>query len=176
MPIAVTARRTLALLALLGSGLHTMTPAVAQESEADVLQVRRMALGLARDIADAAVADCRARGYQVSAVVVDRDGIVQVVMRDIYASRFTIEIAEHKANATVLSGLASGEFRANRSDIREEMNHVAGVLMLEGGEPIEAAGALLGAVGVSGAPGGDQDALCAQAGIEAVRERLQFVE
>lgn len=152
-------------------------PAVAAQAPAtDVLLVRQMGPGLARDIVDAAVANCRDKGYQVTAVVVDRDGIVQALLRDVYASRFTLQIAEQKANATILSGLPSAQFRANRGDIRAEMNHVDGVLMLEGGVPIEAAGSLLGAVGVSGAPGGDQDALCAQAGVDAVRERLQFVE
>lgn len=152
------------------TGAHGATP------EADVLEVRRMGFALARDIADAAVLACRDKGYQVSAVVVDRDGIVQAVLRDVYASRFTMQIAEHKANATILSGLDSGEFRANRADIREEMNHVTGVLMLDGGVPIEAAGALLGAVGVSGAPGGEEDARCARAGLESVRDRLLFVD
>lgn len=135
-----------------------------------------MSLDLARDVADAAVRACREQGYQVSAVVVDRHGLVQALLRDVHASRFTMEIAERKANATVLSGLPSGAFRANRSDIRAEMNHVAGILMLDGALPIEAAGSMLGAVGVSGAPGGEADARCARAGLEAVRERLMFVE
>lgn len=151
-------------------------PAASASSDADVLQVRRMSASLARDIADAAVTACRDKGYQVSAVVVDRDGLVQAVLRDVFASRFTMEIAEHKANAVILSGIDSRQFRANRADVREEMNHVSGVLMLAGGVPIEAAGALLGAVGVSGAAGGDEDARCATAGVDAVRDRLQLVE
>ncbi len=142
----------------------------------DVVQVRRMSLDLARDIADAALASCRAKGYQVSVVVVDRDGLVMVTLRDVFASRFNIEIAERKANASVLSGIDSAYFRHNRSDIRAEMNQVGGVLMLKGGVAIRAAGSFLGAVGVSGAPGGDQDGLCARAGVDAVQERLQFVE
>ena len=150
--------------------------AAAAPADADVLQVRRMSLSLARDIADGAVAACRENGYQVSAVVVDRDGLVQALLRDVFASRFTMQIAEHKANAVILSGIDSARFRANRADIREEMNHVSGVLMLGGGVPIEAAGVLLGAIGVSGAAGGDEDARCAKAGIDAVRDRLQFVE
>ncbi len=142
----------------------------------DVVQVRRMSLDLARDIADAALASCRGKGYQVSVVVVDRDGMVMVTLRDVFASRFNTEIAERKANASVLSGIDSADFRHNRRDIRPELNQVGGVLMLEGGVAIRAAGSFLGAVGVSGAPGGDQDGLCARAGVDAVQERLQFVE
>ena len=143
-------------------------------SAKDVLEARLMSLSLASDIASEAVRTCAASGYQVSAVVVDRSGATQVVMRDVFASRFTIEIAERKANAVVLSGVDSGEFRVNRADILAEMNEVNGILVLEGGLPIRAAGSLLGAVGVSGAPGGDKDAECAKAGLASVLERLEF--
>lgn len=140
----------------------------------DTITTRMMILPLAADIARAAVDACAKAGYQVSAVVVDRSGAPQVVMRDVFASRFTIDIAESKANAVVLSGVSSAEFRNNRADIVPEMNEIDGILVLDGGLPIRAAGALLGAVGVSGAPGGDKDAACAQAGIEHVQERLDF--
>lgn len=140
----------------------------------DTIATRLMTLPLAADIARTAVDACAKTGYQVSAVVVDRSGAPQVVMRDVFASRFTIDIAESKANAVVLSGVSSAEFRNNRADIVPEMNEIDGILVLDGGLPIRAAGALLGAVGVSGAPGGDKDAACAQAGIERVQERLDF--
>ena len=142
---------------------------------ADTVETRMMTLSLATDIARHAVESCAKSGYQVSAVVVDRSGAPQVVMRDVYASRFTTEIAERKANAVVLSGVSSAEFRINRADIIPEMNEIDGVLMLAGALPIRAAGVLLGAVGVSGAPGGDKDEVCAQAGLDRVQERLDFV-
>jgi uncharacterized protein GlcG (DUF336 family) len=136
----------------------------------------RMTLDLAEDIARAAVDACRADGWQVTAVVVDRSGIPQVMLRDLNASRFTIQIATEKANAVILSGVTSAEFRKNRDDIRQEMNHVEGILVLEGGVPIRAAGTLVGAVGVSGAPGGDKDEACALKALETVRERLEFAD
>jgi uncharacterized protein GlcG (DUF336 family) len=142
----------------------------------DVISVRRMSLELARDIAQGAVFACRKMGYQVTAAVVDRNGNAQVVMRDVHASRFTMQIAEDKANAVILSGIASGEFRDNRPDIRNELNHVGGVLMMQGGLPIRAAGSLVGAVGVSGAPGGDKDEACAQQALDKVRDRLEFAD
>ena len=143
---------------------------------ADTVTVKRMTMELAANVARAAVEDCRKRGYQVSAVVVDRSGNPQVLMRDVLASRFTVQIAEEKANAVILSGIASGEFRKNRADIRQEMNQVGGILMLEGGLPISASGAVLGAVGVSGAPGGELDAACARRAIDSVQDRLDFAE
>jgi len=142
----------------------------------DVISVRQMSMELARDIAQGAVEACRAQGYQVAAVVVDRGAAPQAVLRDMYAARFTIEIAEKKANAVILSGVASSEFRKNRGDIRQEMNHVSGILVLDGGVPIRAAGALVGAVGVSGAPGGEKDEACAKKAVVAVQDKLDFAD
>ncbi len=148
--------------------------AATSAAAADLISVKRLTMETARDVAQAAVAACREQGYQVTAVVVDRDGFEQMIMRDTLAPRFTIQIARDKANAVILSGTVSSNFRANRQDIRMEMNHVDGILVLEGGVPIEAAGSLVGAVGVSGAPGGDKDEVCAIAGVAAVQERLDF--
>ena len=142
----------------------------------DVLGVKNIGMELARDLASEAVLACRESGYQVSAVVVDRNGIVRATLRDDLASRFTLQIAEDKANAVVMSGIPSGEFRANRADIRPEMNHVRGILMMVGGLPIEAAGSRIGAIGVSGAPGGERDEVCAQAALEKLAERIEFAD
>ncbi|WP_018232626.1 GlcG/HbpS family heme-binding protein [Thioalkalivibrio thiocyanodenitrificans] len=151
-----------------------LAAASAALSANDVISVKRMTMELARDMAQASVEACRAEGYQVTAVVVDRSGDVQAVLRDVLAPRFTYQIARDKAAAVILSGVKSSDFRANRDDIRMEMNHVDGILVLEGGAPIEAAGSLVGAVGVSGAPGGHLDEICALKAIETVQERLDF--
>ncbi|HQU15973.1 MAG: hypothetical protein B7Z66_07875 [Chromatiales bacterium 21-64-14] len=156
--------------------LCALLPWAAPVRAVDLIPVRQITPELARDIAQHAIDTCRKHGYQVTAVVVDREGIPQVMIRDVFASRFTIEIAEAKANAVILSGVSSGEFLRNRADIRPEMDQVHGVLMLRGGLPIRAAGSLVGAVGVSGAPGGDKDEICARAGVDAVRARLGFAE
>lgn len=150
--------------------------AVSTASAGEIISIKRLSMELARDIADSAIVACRDQGYQVAAVVVDRDGIPQAVLRDVLASRFTLQIAEDKANAVVLSGVRSAEFRKNRSDIRMEMNHVDGILVLEGGVPIRAGGALVGALGVSGAPGGDKDEACALRALEKLQERLEFAD
>jgi len=148
----------------------------ASGSAGDIIQTRQMTMELAADIARAAVDACGEKGYQVSAVVVDRGANVQVVMRDTLASRFTIDIARDKANAAMLAGTDTGTLRANREDIRQELNHVDGILVLRGGLPITVAGSTVGAVGVSGAPGADIDEACAAAGMESVSERLEFAD
>jgi len=97
-----------------------------------------------------------------------------VAIRDALAARHTVEIAERKAGMTVMSGSDSGEFRAARGDIRPELNHINGLIVMDGALPIRAAGSPIGAVGVSGAPGGDKDRACAAAALQKVQERLEF--
>ncbi len=143
---------------------------------ADVLNIKLMTLDLTRDIDNHTLDDCRKKGYNAAVVIVDRDGAQQVVLRDAYVSRHAIEIAQRKANAVILSGVSTEEFRKNHADIRAELNEIPGVLLLQGGLPIRAGSALIGAVGVSGAPGGEKDESCAAASIKAVQERLDFAE
>jgi uncharacterized protein GlcG (DUF336 family) len=97
-------------------------------------------------------------------------------MRDVFASHYMTKLAESKANAVILANTDSGALRKNRQDIAEELNHLDDLLVLGGGLPIRVAGSMIGAVGVSGAPGGEIDAACAQKGIDAVQERLDFAE
>ena len=142
----------------------------------DVVNVKLMTLELARDIAQGAIDACRKDGYQVSVVVADRSGRTQIVMRDVFANQYMTQLARGKANAVILSNTSSGELRKNRADIADELNLLDDLLVLDGGLPIQVAGSLIGAVGVSGAPGGDKDAACAQQGIDAVQERLDFAD
>ena len=140
----------------------------------DTLEEKNIGLELARDIAMESIIACREKGYSVSAVVVDRHGNQRVALRDDYASRFTLQIAEEKANSTILSGLKSGEFRKLRGDIRPELNHVDGMLIMVGALPIISGGVRIGAVGVSGAPGGERDEACAQVALDKLADRLAF--
>lgn len=145
-------------------------------SAGDLITVKRLSPDLALEMVKSAVEACREEGFQVTAVVVAPDGAEVALMRDAWASRFTIQIAREKANAVILSGIASGQFRDNRRDIQQEMNHVDGILVLQGGVPINAGGYRLGAIGVSGAPGGDRDEVCARKALDKFQERLEFAE
>lgn len=145
-------------------------------AQPDMLPVKQIGMELARDIASHAIEACRKQGYNVSAVVLDRAGNVQAALRDTLATRHTLEIAERKAGMAVMSGSDSGEFRDARADIRPELNHINGLIVMDGAVPIRAAGSLLGAIGVSGAPGGDKDKACAVAALKTVEERLEFAQ
>lgn len=142
----------------------------------DAYSIKNIGLDLATDIAAAAVDECRKQGYQVSVVVVDRNGLLRVAMRDDLAPRFTLQISEEKANLAVMAGTSSGDFRKRRDDIRAEMNHLDDIIVMEGALEIVAGGARLGAIGVSGAPGGDIDEACAQKALDRHADRLEFLE
>lgn len=142
-------------------------------SASDLVPTHLLGLDLARDIATATVDACREDGYQVAVVVSDRSGDPVVIMRDVFVSKHMVNIAANKTNAVVMSNSASGALRENMARIRDELNELDGVLLMEGGVPIRANGRLIGAVGVSGAPGGDLDEACARAGVDAVFDRLE---
>jgi uncharacterized protein GlcG (DUF336 family) len=126
--------------------------------------------------AQAALKSCRDRGFQVSVAVVDRMGVVQVLLRDRFAGPHTPDMAAAKAYTAV-------SFRTNTTELAEAsqpgrpssgIRHRPGVAAVGGGLMIEAGGSLLGGIGVSGAPGGKEDDLCAAAGIEAIREDIEL--
>jgi len=152
---------------LLAASVHAAPPP-------DLLPVRQISLELAHDIAMQALQTCRKQGFSVSAVILDRGGNIQVALRDTLAPRYTLEIAERKAGMALMAGTDTGSLRADRADIRPELNHIGGLIVMEGGVPIRSAGSLVGSVGVSGAPGGDKDAACANTALKAMEERLEL--
>lgn len=126
--------------------------------------------------ATAALHKCRAQGFQVAVAIVDRMGVLQVLIRDRYAGAHTPDTAKGKA-------WTAASFRTNTTELVEVtqagqqqsgVRQVPGALMIGGGMVIEAAGSLVGAIGVSGAPGGEQDDLCASAGLDAIEDLLTF--
>jgi uncharacterized protein GlcG (DUF336 family) len=145
-------------------------------SAAGLVKVKLLSLDMARTIAGAALEACRKDGYQVSVVVTDRGGEPLVVMRDIYSNRYFTQLALGKTSAVIMANTTSAELRRNRPDMVNELNLLDGVMVLAGGVPVQVAGSLVGAVGVSGAPGGDLDEACAHAGVEAVQEELEFAD
>lgn len=95
-------------------------------SASDLIPVKQISLELAHDIAMQSNKACRKDGYNVSAVVLDRSGLVQVALRDSLAASHTLEIAERKAGMAIMSVISSSDFRKLRGDIRPELNHIHG--------------------------------------------------
>lgn len=147
--------------------------ALAQEA---TYGVRLLTPETALKAAQSALAKCRADGYQVTVAVVDRSGVVQVLLRDRFAGPHTPDMATAKAWTAV-------SFRTDTSRLAEEtqagkqmsgIRHRPGVVAVAGGRVIEGKGSLLGGIGVSGAPGGDRDEVCASAGISEIQDSVEF--
>jgi len=147
--------------------------ATAQEA---VVTYKSLSPELALDLARAALADCRKRGFQVTVAVVDRFGVTQVLLRDRFAGPHTLSTATGKAWTAVSFRTSTAELNAmsQPGSMQAGIRNLPGAVIIGGGLTVEAGGSLLGAIGVSGAPGGDADEACAKAGIDAVRDRLDF--
>jgi uncharacterized protein GlcG (DUF336 family) len=130
----------------------------------------------ALQVAKGALASCRKSGYQVAVSVTDRSGTPIAVLRDRYAGAYTTETATRKAYTSANFRMPSGELaKATQTGTPTSgIRQLNKVLALAGGLPIEAAGSLVGAIGVSGAPGGDADEACARAGIAVIQADLDF--
>ena len=153
--------------------LFICAPAVAADA---TFAIKLLTPETALKAAQAALARCRANGYQVTVAVTDRMGVVQVLLRDRFAGPHTVDMASAKAHTAV-------SFRTNTTELAEAtqagkpqsgIRNRPGVAAVGGGLMIEAGGSLLGAIGVSGAPGGKEDDACASAGIAAIRDELEL--
>ena len=155
------------------AALLACAPARAQEA---LVAYKTLSPEIALDLARAALADCRQRGYQVAVAVVDRFGVTQVVLRDRFAGPHTPATATGKAWTAV-------SFRTNTTELvaltqpgtpQAGVRDLPGAVVLGGGIMVQAGGSLVGAIGVSGAPGGDADDACAKAGIATIQDKLDF--
>ena len=149
-------------------------PAFAAEQPA-IIKIPRLTLETAQNIAKAALAECRKLGIQIGVTVVDRGGHPVVVLRDTLAPDLTLEISRQKAY-TAMSFNAATSSLEGRFTQPFSIGKVPGLLFVAGGVPIEAVGNIVGGVGVSGAPTGEQDEKCARAGFMAVQFDLEGSE
>ena len=150
--------------------------AAAARAEDAIVTYKSIAPDTALDLAKAALQQCRKDGYQVAVVVLDRFGAPLVALRDRYAGIGAYDIATGKAWTAVNFTLDTSEFvkRVKDGTLSPGLAAMPKVTPLAGGLVIEAGGALLGGVGVAGAPGGDKDEACAKAGLDSVRDKLDF--
>jgi uncharacterized protein GlcG (DUF336 family) len=128
-------------------------------------------LALANKAASAAVEKCKQDGYRVTAVVVDRAGVLRILMRGDGAGPHTVDSASKKAYTAASLRRPTGELaelltKMPSLQALRDMNDR--ILILGGGLPIEIGGEIVGGIGVGGAPGAHLDDACAQAGLDSI--------
>jgi uncharacterized protein GlcG (DUF336 family) len=139
-----------------------------------VVTQRNVSLSMAKTIADATVAECKSKGFNTSAVVVDRAGQVLVILRDESASPQTAEMARRKAYTARMFRTTTLEFqkRTANDPALAPQRDVADILALGGGVPIQIGNETIGGVGSSGSSQ-EMDDACAKAGVAKVADLLK---
>jgi uncharacterized protein GlcG (DUF336 family) len=164
-PIAVFAG------AVLASGL---TFTVSSPASAQLLARKDLSLAMALTMASTAAETCKAQGHRVSVHVVGRNGEVLVSLRGDGASPHTMENSFRKAYTARTFRVSSGDF-AKRVAANPTLGqvHLSNIVASQGALPITVGEDIIGAIGVSGAPGGDKDEACAKTGIDKVAADLK---
>jgi len=144
-------------------------------------------LAKAVEAAQSAVGSCRSNGYNVTATVLDSDLSTRVVLRGDGAPDMTVEISRRKAYTVIKTGMSSGEFgktvpaaptvasphASGSRQLPDGVNGDPNLITWAGGVPIKLGGKIVGSIGVSGAPGGDKDEACANAGLAKITGKLK---
>lgn len=155
--------------------LALSAPTIAADTSPVVVKIPRLTMEAAQKLAQAAVVACRKQGIQIGVTVVDRSGDAMVVLRDTLAARLTLEVSRQKAYTAVNFNSALSAMKGRFTD-PFSVGKVEGLVFSAGAIPISAVGNIVGAVGVSGAPTGEQDEACAMAGLKAIELDLEMAE
>jgi uncharacterized protein GlcG (DUF336 family) len=155
------------------AGIALAAP-LAMPASAQLLNHKDLSLATALTIATTAAETCKGNGYRVSVTVLGRAAEIIVQLRGDDASPHTIENSFRKAYTSRTFRVPSGEI-ANR--LKQDPSffavHLNNVIPAQGALPIKVGDEAIGAVGVSGSPGGDKDEVCAKAGLDKVADQLK---
>jgi len=162
-------RAILSCLAVTG-----LAGALAAPASAQLLTQKSLSAGMALEIAQTALETCTRQGYNVSVHVLGRNGEVLVAVHGDNAPPHTMENSQRKAYTARSFRISSGEF-AQRVKDNPTLGavHLSGIIAAQGALPIKVGDEVIGAVGVSGAPGGEKDEGCAKAGIDKIADQLK---
>jgi len=155
--------------AVTGLACALISPASAQ-----LLNEKSLSAAMAIAIAQTALETCTKQGYHVSVNVLGRNGEVLVAIRGDGAPPHTMEKSQRKAYTARTFRIPSGEF-AQRVKDNPTLGavHLTGIIAAQGALPIKVGDEVIGAVGVSGAPGGEKDEACAKSGIDRIADQLK---
>ena len=159
------------LYRLAGVGLACV---LASTASAQLLARKDLSMATSLTIAQTAIATCNTNGYRVSATVVGRNGEVLVQIRGDGTGPHTMENSFRKAYTSRTFRIPSGEMTKRLKDNPTLGTvHLSNIIALAGALQIKIGEETIGAIGVSGAPGGEKDEVCAQAGIDKVADQLK---
>jgi len=167
--MSATINRIFGLSAFIGLSGVLIAPA-----HADLIARKDLSLDTALAIATTASATCKAQGYRVTVHVLGRNAEVIVAIRGDNASPHTFENSFRKAYTARTMRRPSADFAKRLKDNPTlGHQHLSNFVALAGALPIKVGEDTVSAVGVSGAPGGDKDEVCAKAGIDKVADQLK---
>ena len=159
---------TSALLALACSSAMAQAPAAP-----GLISERSISLNTAMELATASLERCRADGYKVTITVLNRHARTAAVVSDDGVNPHTIENSMRKAYTAFTTRNSTAEMAKRTQPSLAGFMQLERITSIEGGLPIFAANKeLVGAIGISGAPGGDKDAACAQTGLDKIAGKL----
>jgi len=147
--------------------------AVAAPASAQLIEHKDLSYAIAKTIAENALADCKAKGYPVSVVVVDRGGDTIVALRADDAGPHTMENARRKAYTARTFRMTTEDFAKvlETNPARRPQTTLPSVIAIPGGVPIKVGNDVIGGVGLSGSPGVDEP--CVLAGMDKVKDQLR---
>jgi uncharacterized protein GlcG (DUF336 family) len=169
---------TFAALCLTSLGLTCLTSAVAQTpapapAASGLISERSISVNTALELATASLERCRADGFKVTVTVINRHARTAVVLSDDGVNPHTVENSMRKAYTAFTTRSSTAEMAKRPQPGLSGFMLLDRITPLEGGLPIFAANKeLVGAIGISGAPGGDKDAACAQVGLDKIAGKL----
>jgi len=140
-----------------------------------LLQTHRISASLANQAVAAAVAKCASQGYVETAVLVDADGVEQAALRGDRAGAHTLDSAFSKAYtaASFKTDTTALVERSKTVPVLANLFKLPHLLLLGGGIVVKAGDEVVGAIGASGAPGGNLDDACASAGLDKIKDQLK---
>ena len=152
-------------------GIAVFVP-VLVAAQGPVMQ-RNLSLAMAKTIAEGTIAECKSKGFNTAAAVVDRAGQVMVILRDEQATAQTAEMSRRKAYTARMFRTTTLEFQKRTAEgPNAAQRDVADILALGGGVPIQVGNETIGGVGSSGSSQ-EMDDACAKAGIARVADLLK---
>jgi uncharacterized protein GlcG (DUF336 family) len=158
----------LALLAAIPA--FVAAPALAQAPQVE----KNISMAMSLAIIQGALEQCTKDGYKVSITIVDKSGAVAAQLRGDGTSPHTMEFSRLKAYTSRIRGVPSLQvIKLLEDPANAPLRQIPGLVAVGGGVPIKAGNEVIGAIGVSGAPGGEKDEACANAGIAKVADALK---